>query len=149
MLDGEIQSLCKKINETEVKVIFTKDTGHKNPILLKEDELQPESCETNILGQTATDESLHSLVIIDDDGTQKKGGLLMMVTDVESPKLTHFEGIDATDLVFINNTFHVDCSLMMSDYMASHLDNTGDLVCTSNVPGISDCRGMHVSNNPL
>ena len=38
---------------------------------------------------------------------------------------------------------------MMSDQMASCSDDTGDLVCTSKVPGISDCRGMHVSNNPL
>ena len=114
-----------------------------------EDESQPEGCETDMLGQTATDDSLHSLVILDDDGTQKKGGLLMMVTDVESPKLMYLEGIDTTDLVFINNTFHADHSLLMSDQMASHSDNTGDLVCTSHVPGISDCRGMHVGNNPL
>ena len=149
LLDVEIQSLCEKINETKVKVSFAKDTGHKNLILLKEDESQPESCEMDMLGQTTSDESLHSLVIIDDDGTQKKGGLLMMVIDVESLKLMQFEGVDATDLVFINNTFHTDHSLMMSDQMGSHLDDTGDLVCTSNVPGISYCRGMCVSNNPL
>ena len=71
LLYSEIQYLCKKIKETKVKVSFTKDTGHKNPILLKEDESQPESCETDMLGQTTTDESLHSLAITDDDGTQK------------------------------------------------------------------------------
>ena len=53
-----------------------------------------------------------------------------MVTDVESLKLMHFEGIDTTDLVFINNTFHADHSLMMSDQMAICSDDTGDLVCT-------------------
>ena len=55
LLDSKIQSLCKKINKTEVKVSFTKDTGHKNLILLKEDESQPEGCEMDMLGQTATD----------------------------------------------------------------------------------------------
>ena len=106
LLDSEIQSLCKKINETEVKVSFTKDTGHQNLILLKQHESQPESCEMDMFGQIATDESLHSLALIDEDGTQKEGGLLMMVTDVVSLKLMHLEGIDTTDLVFINNTFH-------------------------------------------
>ena len=58
-----------------------------------------------MLGQTTTDESLHLLAIIDDDGTQKKSGLLMMVTDVENLKLTHFEGVDTTDLVVYQQYF--------------------------------------------